>query len=267
MNIKYLLLSLFISSLGILEAQTTVSASCGSCHKPVSSSSKIGDTCPHCGLTWGRENTSQTTTTNRSINNSLPLDLPTYSLPEPIKEDYQMSRMETVGKSCGKCGQSVSTSSVAGGTCPYCGARWGTEVSKTTTDYVPSLSSYSLSSSISAKQRVKDFVTQFMYYRETENAQGLINCYAYNVQNFYSEQNMSRNDIIVSERKYWQTNDFEKFSVNDIQVENIDNGYRVKITGRYTKDYRVDAYGKALVETLKVSNDLKIYYIKDTFIN
>lgn len=47
-----------------LKGQTTtmVSASCGSCHKAVSSNSKIGDICPHCGVRWGKENINTTTT-------------------------------------------------------------------------------------------------------------------------------------------------------------------------------------------------------------
>ena len=39
------------------QAYTTVSKSCGSCGGAVSSSSRIGQRCPHCGVIWGRENT------------------------------------------------------------------------------------------------------------------------------------------------------------------------------------------------------------------
>lgn len=48
---------------------TTTSASCGKCGGSVSSNSKVGDRCPHCGVTWGRENsrTTSRTTTNTSI--------------------------------------------------------------------------------------------------------------------------------------------------------------------------------------------------------
>jgi uncharacterized Zn finger protein (UPF0148 family) len=43
------------------QTYTTVSKSCGKCGKPVSSSSKIGDICPHCGVRWGYENTTTST--------------------------------------------------------------------------------------------------------------------------------------------------------------------------------------------------------------
>jgi hypothetical protein len=36
---------------------TAVSKSCGSCGRGVPSSSKVGDTCPHCGVRWGYETT------------------------------------------------------------------------------------------------------------------------------------------------------------------------------------------------------------------
>ena len=34
-----------------------LSKSCGACGKPVSSTSKVGDICPHCGVRWGYETT------------------------------------------------------------------------------------------------------------------------------------------------------------------------------------------------------------------
>ena len=48
-----LLISLFMSSLVL--GQT--SKSCGACHKPVSSNARVGQTCPHCHVRWGYENT------------------------------------------------------------------------------------------------------------------------------------------------------------------------------------------------------------------
>ena len=42
-------------------------ANCGKCGKAVSSSAKVGDSCPHCGVRWGKENT---TTTNSIINST-----------------------------------------------------------------------------------------------------------------------------------------------------------------------------------------------------
>ena len=43
------------------QTYTTESKSCGSCGKAVSNNSRIGMTCPHCGVTWGRENETKTT--------------------------------------------------------------------------------------------------------------------------------------------------------------------------------------------------------------
>ena len=42
------------------QTYTTESKSCGSCQKEVSIYSTIGMTCPHCGVTWGKENTHHT---------------------------------------------------------------------------------------------------------------------------------------------------------------------------------------------------------------
>jgi hypothetical protein len=61
------------------QTTTTVSKKCGKCQKPVSSSSKVGDICPHCGVRWGYENTTTTSTTvNRpSYNNYIDIYAPT----------------------------------------------------------------------------------------------------------------------------------------------------------------------------------------------
>lgn len=51
----------------IAQSYTTSTKSCGKCGKQVSNTSKIGDRCPHCGVVWGRENT---TTSSRIVNSS-----------------------------------------------------------------------------------------------------------------------------------------------------------------------------------------------------
>lgn len=48
---------LLITCLTFSQTTTTESKSCGSCNKEVSVYSKIGDTCPYCGVRWGYENT------------------------------------------------------------------------------------------------------------------------------------------------------------------------------------------------------------------
>lgn len=64
-----LLLSLYlIPNKSHSQSYTTESKSCGSCHKEVSINSRIGMKCPHCGVTWGRENETRTTKTTNSYN-------------------------------------------------------------------------------------------------------------------------------------------------------------------------------------------------------
>ncbi|MEA5405942.1 SH3 domain-containing protein [Arcicella sp. DC2W] len=64
---------------------TTTTANCGKCGKTVSSSAKVGDSCPHCGVRWGKEN--KTTTNIKSNKNSTtgldinPFALDQYSSP------------------------------------------------------------------------------------------------------------------------------------------------------------------------------------------
>ncbi len=57
------------------QTYTTESKSCGSCGKEVSIYSRVGMTCPHCGVTWGRENETRQQTTN-SYNYRNEIDLP-----------------------------------------------------------------------------------------------------------------------------------------------------------------------------------------------
>ncbi|MES2518174.1 MAG: hypothetical protein V4585_08710 [Bacteroidota bacterium] len=47
------------------QTKSSVSANCGKCGKSVSPYAKVGDTCPHCGVRWGKENS---TTTNINTN-------------------------------------------------------------------------------------------------------------------------------------------------------------------------------------------------------
>jgi uncharacterized protein YgiM (DUF1202 family) len=52
----FLVMSFLIAASSMVYGQS--SKSCGSCHKPVSVYSEVGDYCPHCGVRWGYENTS-----------------------------------------------------------------------------------------------------------------------------------------------------------------------------------------------------------------
>jgi uncharacterized protein YgiM (DUF1202 family) len=50
---------------------TTVSKTCGSCSKPVSSDSRVGMRCPHCGVRWGYENSTRSTSV-RTVSRNIP---------------------------------------------------------------------------------------------------------------------------------------------------------------------------------------------------
>lgn len=70
---KAIIFSLMISISSLLsfttascQTYTTESKNCGACGKEVSIYSTVGMTCPHCGVRWGYENTSKTTTTATS---------------------------------------------------------------------------------------------------------------------------------------------------------------------------------------------------------
>ncbi len=59
-----LLIGILYPNIAYTQTYTTSSKSCGSCGGSVSSSSKIGDICPHCKVRWGYENTK---TSSRTI--------------------------------------------------------------------------------------------------------------------------------------------------------------------------------------------------------
>ena len=60
----------FVSLETSAQSYTTESKRCGSCQKEVSINSRVGMTCPHCGVVWGRENTSRTTSKYTSYSNN-----------------------------------------------------------------------------------------------------------------------------------------------------------------------------------------------------
>lgn len=69
-NIAIISIFIFQCALNFVYSQS--SASCGKCGGAVSIHSSVGDRCPHCGVIWGRENTSYKetyTTPNYNYNN------------------------------------------------------------------------------------------------------------------------------------------------------------------------------------------------------
>lgn len=52
---------LFQPETALAQSYTTESKACGSCGKEVSIHSRVGMTCPHCGVRWGYENQKSTT--------------------------------------------------------------------------------------------------------------------------------------------------------------------------------------------------------------
>lgn len=52
---------LFSATSNSIYSQTSIiNISCGNCFKQVSKNSKVGQSCPHCGVTWGKERQSLT---------------------------------------------------------------------------------------------------------------------------------------------------------------------------------------------------------------
>jgi len=62
--IAFLFALIIFSNRAISQTYTTESKSCGSCSKAVSVNSTVGMTCPHCGVRWGHENETRSTSTN-----------------------------------------------------------------------------------------------------------------------------------------------------------------------------------------------------------
>lgn len=69
---------------------TYMTKNCGKCGKPVPSTAKAGQRCPHCGAYWS----------------------------------FQEGVHELVYKKCGNCKRSVSDKAQVGQKCPHCGAVW-----------------------------------------------------------------------------------------------------------------------------------------------
>jgi predicted RNA-binding Zn-ribbon protein involved in translation (DUF1610 family) len=94
MKTLILTITLIISSFATLEisaqSYTTESKSCGSCQKEVSINSRIGMKCPHCGVVWGQENTSRTTSTYPSSTN--------YNMPK--FDNYNSVSFATTNSTC-----------------------------------------------------------------------------------------------------------------------------------------------------------------------
>ena len=98
-SLQFPLFLIFTFCTLLLQAQTTVSKSCGKCHKPVSEYATIGDVCPHCGVRWGYENTSKTTS-NRKVDYRLPLPSDyEMNLPSSDNSDFMFQQSNTVRNS------------------------------------------------------------------------------------------------------------------------------------------------------------------------
>jgi hypothetical protein len=68
--VTILLSSFFLlTNSGVAQSYTKESKSCGKCKKEVSVNSRVGMTCPHCGVEWGRENKTTDYSGYNSFNN------------------------------------------------------------------------------------------------------------------------------------------------------------------------------------------------------
>lgn len=65
-----IIFSVFSQSYSYGQSYTTSSKSCGSCGGAVSSNSQIGMKCPHCGVRWGYENTTRSTSYSSHSNST-----------------------------------------------------------------------------------------------------------------------------------------------------------------------------------------------------
>lgn len=69
--LSYFSFGQFSSDFNYPGSYTTVSKNCGSCSKPVSSDSRVGMRCPHCGVRWGYENSTRSTSV-RTVSRNIP---------------------------------------------------------------------------------------------------------------------------------------------------------------------------------------------------
>lgn len=96
-----LLIGISFSGLSYSQTTKTVTASCGKCGRSVPSTSSVGGTCPHCGVRWGRENKSTTTSSTFDKRNTQ-IKLPTFELDYNTGRDtkssgYKSNLMEDTG--------------------------------------------------------------------------------------------------------------------------------------------------------------------------
>ena len=90
----------------------TESKSCGSCGGIVSKTAKVGDRCPHCGVTWGRENTTRTSSSYYDYTpsyNYSSYGYPSYNYSSVAIDSYATTRKNTNLRSSASTKSSVKT--------------------------------------------------------------------------------------------------------------------------------------------------------------
>jgi predicted RNA-binding Zn-ribbon protein involved in translation (DUF1610 family) len=118
-------------------AQTyhTISKHCEKCGGAVSIDSKVGDTCPHCGVVWGGEHTTYSHSTSGS--GSAP------DSPSARRRAARQSRQRLTAGTCSRCGRAVPPDARVGDSCRFCGVLWSDDerrmVNDDDDDEVPTL--------------------------------------------------------------------------------------------------------------------------------
>ena len=90
----------------------TESKSCGSCGGIVSKTAKVGDRCPHCGVTWGRENTTRTSSSYYDYTpsyNYSSYGYPSYNYSSVSIDSYATTRKNTNLRSSTSTKSSIKT--------------------------------------------------------------------------------------------------------------------------------------------------------------
>ena len=88
--------SFTMSNLVTGQTYTTESKNCGSCNKQVSNNSKVGMTCPHCGVRWGYENESKSTKYNYKTPSYNYYDNKSYKLSEFTSSNANLRSLPSI---------------------------------------------------------------------------------------------------------------------------------------------------------------------------
>lgn len=115
--------------------------------------------------------------------------------------------------------------------------------------------------------KVKSLVSEYYRYRNFYQLDSLLLLLSDTLERFYLLENISKEEIKKDFERYWKNNSSSRYFIDFFDMEvsiNEDGNYEITFSSFYSKNLENI---RKFESTLKINNQLKIYFARDIFSN